>query len=65
MLGELLLRQMRIQVTILLKKLCVGPSGGMRGLSGYVSGPSVIVRGSSVAVCGWSDWVIQILLSTL
>jgi hypothetical protein len=62
---EVLLGQMRIQVTILLKKLCVGLSGwirgsfsGMRGLSGDVDEPSVVVFGPSIAVCGWSDWVV-------
>jgi hypothetical protein len=47
----MLLGRVRIQVTILLKKL-------MRGLSGHVPGPSVIICGPSVAVCRWFDWVV-------
>jgi hypothetical protein len=46
-----LLGRVRIQVTILLKKV-------MRELSGHVPGPSVIICGPSVVVCGWSDWVV-------
>jgi hypothetical protein len=48
---EVLLGQVRIQVTILLKKL-------MRGLSGHVPGPPVIICGPSVVVCGRFDWVV-------
>jgi hypothetical protein len=31
----------------------------MRGLSGHVPGPSVIICGSSVVVCRRSDWVCR------
>jgi hypothetical protein len=49
-----LLGRVRIQVIIFLKRL-------MRGLSGYVSGPSVVICGPSVVVCGPSDWVVWVL----
>jgi hypothetical protein len=61
---EVLLGRVRIQVTILLKNSApdrpvgYGPSGGMRGLSGYVPGLSVIICEPSVAVCGRLNWVV-------
>jgi hypothetical protein len=30
----------------------------VRGLSGHMAGPSVVVCGSSVAVSGLFDWVV-------
>jgi hypothetical protein len=46
-----LLGRVRIQVTILLKKV-------MHGLSEHWPKPSVIICGLSVVVCGRFDWVV-------